>query len=290
METHTTKSITCLVCSGTTVRFFQEKNACTIYICDTCKVRFVYPIPEALEKIYEENYFDGAENGFGYVDYDADKEPMRPAFQKYVRLIRKVRPDSNTLLDVGAATGFFLDIARTDGFDVSGVEISDFAAGQGRKKGIPITTGTLVDVATGPYDVITMLDVIEHVSDPMQEILHARALLTERGLLVLNTPDAGSIWARVFGKQWHLIVPPEHLYYFNRKNMSALLEREGFRVLTITTIGKRFTLQYIFRTLHGWLGWALWDTLARWSTASLLTRITLPINLGDNMFLIAEKI
>ena len=87
------------------MHFFQEKNACAIYTCTTCKARFVYPIPEALEKIYEESYFDGAENGFGYVDYDADKEPMRSAFQKYVQLIKKVRPDSKTLLDVGAATG-----------------------------------------------------------------------------------------------------------------------------------------------------------------------------------------
>jgi 2-polyprenyl-3-methyl-5-hydroxy-6-metoxy-1,4-benzoquinol methylase len=151
-------------------------------------------MPTALEDLYAENYFAGADEGFGYVDYDADKEPMVGAFKKYLQHVRKLSPQAKSLLDVGAATGFFLDIARTDGFTVAGVEISEFAAQKGRDKGIEMTTGTL-DQVSGTYDVISMLDLIEHVTDPRAELKKAHALLAEHGLLVINTPDAGSPYA-----------------------------------------------------------------------------------------------
>jgi 2-polyprenyl-3-methyl-5-hydroxy-6-metoxy-1,4-benzoquinol methylase len=269
----------------------MQKSGYSIYRCGTCDLRFVYPLPNSLENIYGEDYFAGAEDGFGYVDYDADKQPMVGAFKKYLQLIRRLRPGSKTLFDVGAATGFFLDVARQDGFDVSGVEISEYAAQKAREKGISVETGLLDTVdSSNAYDVITMLDLIEHVTDPLEILKKAHALLAPNGLIVINTPDAGSLYASMMGCRWHLIVPPEHLYYFNRKNIARILEQAGFRTRLITTIGKNFSVPYVLRTLHGWLGWNVFGSLADWSGHSFLKHISLPINLGDNMFVIAEKI
>ena len=153
-----------------------------------------------------------------------DKEPMVPAFLKYLDLISSaLASKKGKLLDVGAATGFFVRLAENAGFSGMGIEISDHAASQGRSKGLKIQTGTLSSVA-GTFDCITMLDLIEHVPNPRAEITKAAELLREGGVLVINTPDAGSMFARVMGKRWHLICPPEHLYYFNRRNMKRLLE------------------------------------------------------------------
>lgn len=291
METHSQESIACPMCGAMGAHLSSSKNGYDIYACPACALRFVHPMPRATADIYAETYFAGAEEGFGYVDYDADKQPMVGAFKKYLAYIRKLRPVARTLFDVGAATGFFLEIAQHEGFTVSGVEISEYAAGKAREKGIDMRTGTLDAVPSDSrYDVITMLDLIEHVTDPTDVLRKAHALLAPSGLLVINTPDAGSFYARLMGSRWHLIVPPEHLYYFNRKNISALLERIGFRVRTVTTVGKSFTLPYLFRTLHGWLGWGILDTFAKWSAAPVLRSIAIPINLGDNMFLIAEKL
>ena len=84
-------------------------------------------------------------------------------------------------------------------------------------------------------------------------------------------------------------MPPEHLFYFNRKNFRALLEENGFEVLSILTIGKRFTLQYIFKTLYVWQKLSLWKFLSDVCGGARLRRIALPINLRDNMFVIAHK-
>ncbi len=283
--------MTCLLCNSTQVEEFLTKNRCTIYTCTECRLRFVYPIPDT-ETVYGKDYFTGAEEGFGYVDYDKDKEPMIPAFGEYLIRARKFMPEADRLLDVGAATGFFVRFANEQGFKASGVELSKYAAEEGAAKGLDMTTGTIHELLPereGMYDVITMLDVIEHVPDPSSDIRAAGSLLVPGGLLMINTPDTGSLYAKVMRKRWHLLTPPEHLVYFNRKNLSTLLTREGFETVWVGTIGKRFTLSYIFRTLYGWQGIRLWHTLARITERGLFARIALPINLGDNLFLIARK-
>lgn len=291
METQTKTSVTCPLCGGTSTTLYVRKNECDVYACVECKLKFVHPLPGSFEEIYGKDYFAGAADGYGYVDYDADKEPMRGAFQKYLEIIRRLRPEAKSIFDVGAATGFFLDMAREKGFRVSGVEISEFAASLAREKGIEVKTGVLTDMPNEEsFDVLTMLDVIEHVQNPEVEIAKAYSMISDSGLLVINTPDAGSVYARLLGRRWHLIVPPEHLFYFDRENIKLLLERNGFKVVMVTTIGKSFTFPYLFRTLHGWTTWRVFDVLARRSSVSFFRSATIPINLGDNMFLVAEKV
>lgn len=281
------KNPDCILC-GAASDIFGHKNGYTLYTCRSCNLTFVYPVPNASE-VYGEGYFTGASLHSGYANYDADKEAMVPTFEKYLKRIEPLVPGKR-LLDVGAATGFFLQIAQRFGFDVYGVEISSYASGQAIKKGIPMVTGTLGDVPATPlFDVITIFDVIEHVGDPYAECLQANTLLKKGGVLVINTPDIGSFYARLMGKKWHLIIPPEHLFYFNRKNMRLMLEKTGFEVVSITTIGKRFTPQLIFKTLYVWQKLSIWKYLSDFCERTPLRHIAIPINLYDNMFVIARK-
>lgn len=279
--------MTCTVCGESETTLFTVKNGHSIFCCKHCGLLFVHPTPRSAD-IYSADYFTGATSGFGYVNYDEDKEPMVPAFKKYLRLITDALQKKGKLLDVGAATGFFVNLARRAGFDASGVEISDHGASVGRKNGLAIATGTLESV-TGTFDCITMLDLIEHVPDPREELRLARARLAQGGVLVINTPDAGSLFARAMGKRWHLIVPPEHLYYFNRSNLTRLLKEEGFETELVTTIGKSFTFKYIFKMLHKWTKLWLFDALARGASHQRVARLAIPINLYDNMFILARK-
>jgi SAM-dependent methyltransferase len=280
--------VTCPLCAAP-ARFFMRKSNCDIYACSACRLAFVSPLPDSTE-IYGQDYFAGAARGFGYVNYDSDKAPMVPTFQKYLHAIEVLVPKRAALLDVGAATGFFVSMAIQFGFEARGIEISAYAAQQARQRGLPVTTGTLADLPLSePFDVITMLDVIEHVRDPRREVLRASDLLRERGVLIITTLDAGSLHARLMGRRWHLIMPPEHLYYFNRMNLRALLEDAGFEVLHVSRVGKRFTLPYIFKTLHVWQRIALWKRLSRLCSKGPLARLALPINLHDGMFVVARK-
>lgn len=249
-------------------------------------------MPENHLGIYLEDYFQGKKDAdFGYVDYDQDKLPMVPTFERYLDLLAQSGAKVGSMLDIGAATGFFLDIARRRGWKAYGVEASDYAAGVARSKGLDVMTGVLEDYPAAPdfFDAITAWDVIEHLHCPRNTIRRMNAVLKPGGLLAINTPDSGSALAQVLGVKWHLVVPPEHLNLFHRKSLRRLLEENGFQVVMEDKIGKLFTVQYIFQTLFHWQKLKLWGVTADYLRTRSVGRLGIPINLRDNMFLIAKK-
>ncbi|NBV76665.1 class I SAM-dependent methyltransferase [bacterium] len=268
------------------VVYWFSKNSYHLYRC-SCGLGFVHPLPNPSE-VYSTDYFSGAHEGFGYADYDRDKEVMVPTFREYIRRIKVLKP-TGCLLDIGAATGFFLNIARMEGFQIEGVEISMFAAERAREKGIVMHTGTLETFRSiKQFDVITMLDLLEHVTDPQALLKRARDMMGAGGVLIINTPDFRSWYARMLGKGWHLIVPPEHLYYYTRPVLREMLDRADFEIVEMTTIGKKFTLPYIFTTLYKWLGLSIFASLSHMTERGVFARIGIPINLYDNVFIIAR--
>jgi dolichol-phosphate mannosyltransferase len=283
------KDTECPLCEDTSTLFFCKKNGYDIFKCKTCQLLFIYPLPKSIE-VYDESYFSGAEKGFGYINYDADKEPMIPIFNKYLDILNKIGMKKGKLLDIGAATGFFMNLAQKRGFDVVGVELSDFAAKKGREKGLNVITGDLISqkFPSEQYDVVTIFDVIEHVPNPKELIIEVKRILKKGGVIVMNTPDAGSFWARVWGKNWQLIVPPEHVNYFNIKNLSNYLSKNGFEVKLVSKIGKSFTIQYIINMLYKWSGLSIFKLKS--NPTSIFMKFSIPINLRDNFFIVSKKL
>lgn len=284
--------IVCSVCAATDTEFFTIKNCCDIYRCRNCQLLFVWPKPVNLANVYSENYFEGGRDGYGYVDYEADKLAMAATWEVYLDKIEKFLPGRGRLLDVGAATGVFLRAAKRRGWAVCGIEPVEWAAKKARSLGLEVQTGVLSDLSSNAdgYDVVTYFDVFEHLSDPGAEADLIYRILKPRGLLIINTPDAGSWLARILRKRWHLLTSPEHLIIFNQNNLTRLLKECGFEILEIGKIGKKFTLQYIFRTLANWQKMAVWRFLAEFLENNRLGKIRIPINLRDNFFVIARKL
>ena len=284
--------VTCPACGNVRTEFSFRKNGFDLYRCQICRHLFVYPIAYDALALYDADYFGGAKKGSGYVDYDADKEPMRSTFLGYLREIEKFLPQKGELLDVGAATGFFMRIAEKSGWKAKGVEISEYAAEEARNRGLDVRCGTLNadGFAEGSFDVVTMWDVLEHVTDPEADIRTVVRLLRPGGIVAINIPDSGSLYARIMGKEWHLLIPPEHLHLFSKRSVTALLKRSGFSVEKISKIGKSFTLEYIVQTAAAWRKSGLLRRLAAFlKRHPMIGRLSIPINLRDNMFIIARK-
>ncbi|MDP3900379.1 MAG: class I SAM-dependent methyltransferase [bacterium] len=281
----------CAVCDQASPKFFMNKNGYDLYRCSGCGLIFVWPLPKDFAEIYSQDYFSGASQGFGYADYNADKKPMLSAWLKYLALIEKLLPNKGRLLDVGAATGFFMCLAKERGWQVNGVEISDFAARSGRKAGLEIFTGTLENApfAEESFDLITMWDVVEHLPQPREFFSRASRLLKKGGVIVINTPDAGSILAGLLGKRWHLIVPPEHLHYFNLNSLSLLLSKTGFKILQHGKIGKKFTLHYVVKFIENRFSRRGFFS-SQIAKNKFLKKIAIPINTRDNFFVLAKKV
>lgn len=285
------ENIVCPTCEKKSAFFWTRKNNCDLFHCQKCGLIFVSPLPRDPEKIYSEKYFSGAKDSLGYADYEGDKEIMSGIFKTYLKKTEKFFPKKGRLLDVGAATGHFVELAGASGWDASGVEISQYAAGIGRKKGLQIVIGNLetYDFPENYFDAVTFWDVLEHFEKPELAVRQARKILKPGGILALNTPDSESFAAKVFGRRWHALVPPNHLHIFGRKNLARLLAKNGFEIVETARVGKKFSPRFIFKVLSGWQKLKIWEKAYDHAMKSRWGNWKIPLNTRDNMFIIAKK-
>jgi 2-polyprenyl-3-methyl-5-hydroxy-6-metoxy-1,4-benzoquinol methylase len=141
------------------------------------------------------------------------------------------------LLDLGCATGDFLLAARERGWQPLGVELSAHAAAVARRRGLEVRVGTLAEANFGPasFDAVTMLDVIEHLSDPLAELREVHRLLRPGGILCVETPNWDSVYRRLLGRRWAALQPRLHLLYFDRRTAAKVLRRAGFEPVITRT-------------------------------------------------------
>jgi len=258
---------------------FGHRSHPPIWACRDCGVLFQWPAPAAAD--LTRAYAD-------VVDplYMAEGENRLLTFRRVARVLGPA--SGRRLLDVGAYCGYFLQVARECGFEAEGLELSRWAAGHARLLGFPVHSEPLVQLARGPrrYHVVTMWDVLEHLPDPEEEVDAARTLLEPGGRLYLSTIDTGSLSARLLGARWPWLMDM-HLVYFDRANLSALLERRGFRVLGIRTYSHTVSLGYLLRKLGA--SFPSLSPLASALARHLPVHLPVPVNLGDNMLVAAER-
>ena len=222
--------MTCPLCGGG-ARAWRRKRGFDIRLCNSCYNGFVAPelIPSDLERLYTTSYFEGGQTT-GYPSYLKDRAIIAANFRDRLTWISALGPKGRRLLDVGAAYGIFMQAARESGWDAEGVEIApDCAEQAARISGERVTAGDFVSAPlSGPFDVIVMLDVLEHLRDPLACVKRAHELLAPGGLLVIETCNHASPWARLLGARWYFFDPPQHLYYFSKAGLTWLLARAGF--------------------------------------------------------------
>lgn len=227
--------VSCPVCGHASDRARFVHGAYTFLRCGGCGLVHASPrpTPQDLEATYAQSYFDDR----GWLDPTTDAGYLQ-------RCWNEVRPHlgpKGRLLDVGCATGAFVAAAQNAGWDAWGLEYSEDAAKRARRAGLNVVAGELAAGAFRgqTFDVITAWHVVEHLIDPVSDLLHMRALANQGATLVVETPNANSIGARVKGDAWSQIRPPEHINFFDRHSLAGLLERTGWHVTKARTIYKR---------------------------------------------------
>ena len=225
------EEISCNICNSKKATPFLKMDGFAYQKCVNCSLVFQNPRPvfDDLKKRYAENYFDyeisNQENFFALMKLGL----------KDIRFDEFYKDDmkKKRFLDIGCATGLLLNHMKSKGWITKGVEICKQSAEYGIKNfGLDVFTGTLEEAAfpDGDFDAVHFSHLIEHVPDPKALLLEVRRILKRNGGMILTTPNAGGLQARVAKDIWRSAIP-DHIYLFTKKTMKALLESTKYKII-----------------------------------------------------------
>lgn len=182
-------------------------------------------------QVYEDNYHAGYENRFRGKVLTAKIRLGAASFY-----LTSSHPNC---LDVGCSVGATLQAARDFGWHALGVDVSQTAIGICRKQGLDcqVIAGHKLPFADNTFDLVTHWHVIEHVDDVTAALAEWRRILKPGGIMMFETPNSDYIKARLLGRRYKKFWAPEHLYTFNRSNMSSLLQKSGFEIVPTRLTG-----------------------------------------------------
>ncbi|MBC8394860.1 MAG: class I SAM-dependent methyltransferase [Deltaproteobacteria bacterium] len=212
----------CRICeSPFLIRRFDIRHY-SVFKCRVCHYTQINFAPSAAEinRIYDFRYFNNPK----YINFRARHQENT----RRLKLLKPCLPKAGSrVLDYGCGTGDFIKLVQGDcdvwGYDVSKIAVCEAVSKNPELSG-KITT-SLSDCPAGRFDAVVMWDVIEHLSSPRDTLEDVLNLLKTDGFLILSTPNSGSKLARLMGRYWAFMTPPEHLGFFDKQTIHYCFEK-----------------------------------------------------------------
>jgi 2-polyprenyl-3-methyl-5-hydroxy-6-metoxy-1,4-benzoquinol methylase len=242
-------NVECCVCeideatkigSGEDFEYHTSPDKFPVYQCNLCSLIYINPRPDIaeFERIYPSNYhaFDFSEEDFGIVYKIRSKLEA-----KRVLSWCKGLKDDAKIIDTGCGDGFHLSLLQKYGnknWMLEGIDIDKRAAQMALDKGLKVHLGSIdeIKLPKNSYDLVIMVQTIEHVAEPAEVLRAVRDILKPGGKVVVVTDNTDSFDFKLFKKShWGGYHFPRHWNLFNRKSLTKLVEKTGFEIEKLTT-------------------------------------------------------
>jgi len=202
--------------------------------CQTCNFIFTNPrfIDEIITSFYSKDYFSGNAD-YSYHDERDIKKYSKYVWEKRINVLNNYIDEGN-FLDIGASFGGLMEAAGKY-YNPYGIELSEHAGKHAQNlTGCKVHIGTLEDhpFQEDFFSAITMIEVIEHLKDPVSAIKECQRLLKKDGILMIQTANMNGMQAKS-QKNAYPYYMPGHLSYFTKKNLTDFLLKNGFRKVKI---------------------------------------------------------
>lgn len=241
--------------------------------CVACGQRKLDPQlgPVDLERLYSQGYFNSAdcsnseppeiELPANYLDVATERHDK---FRRSVSELRVLFPSAMNFLDVGAATGDMVHIARNAGLQAEGIEFSEFAVNEARKRfGLELNRMPLSEVPDELYDLIHLNHVFEHFNDPVAELRHLHRITRPGGGVYIEIPYQFHLIDRLKYRLRPVKVPfslhsIHHPFFYSPRTIKRALRDHGFRLLQFKVFSAdRYPSQTVLQKLKMALWWML---------------------------------
>jgi len=221
--------VKCNLCGSSESTPWQRVEGWQIVRCANCGLGYLNPRPteDELSKLYDEIYFKKHSIEAG--EEEEEIEHGLRLNEERIALVEMFRKPGR-ILDIGCASGFFLAAAKRRGWDVTGVEVSEWSARRAaRLIGDSVVVGQFMDVELpeASFDAVTMWDVLEHTNDPKAVLRRIRSILEPDGIVVVRVPNCASFDAYLFGRKWNGWSVPFHPHHFTPKTLDKMLQAAG---------------------------------------------------------------
>ena len=228
-------ALRCMVCGHGELRSLYEvtdTNQGTVGVweivaCDECRLGVLHPFPppERVGEFYRDQFYtEGGQRFRGWMEW------LRSQFALLRgQTLNRLRPEKGWLLDFGSGSGHFAAAQSRQGWNV--VALDPYSKAVNSNAAFELVDDWVrLNYPDASFEVVTLWYVVEHLSNPRAMIKEFFRVLKPGGLLVLAQQDFDSLQARVFGPRWLFLDPPRHLWQFSVRNLTALVEHEGFNV------------------------------------------------------------
>ncbi len=193
---------------------------------------------DALRALYE------AVEDEAYLEQEASR---REHFSWVLDQMDRFHRSGSRLFEVGAHVGLFLAEAADHGWKATGIEPSAWAVAEGSSRfGVSLRQGAIetLRIRKDSTDALVLLDVLEHLVDPVAALRRLQPMLTWDGLLVISTVNTSGMHARVSSKRWPWFTRA-HLYYPGPVQLTLMLRRAGFEMVQWQLMPRSMQLSYI---------------------------------------------
>ena len=247
----------------------------SIFLCNKCGFKFCRKASN-ITKFYEEMEDE---------DYIEGENPRALQAKKLINQALKLKPGpKRKLLDIGAGAGILVKEASKVGFLSEGVEPSQQLTDSARKNDIKIHQGIIDDCKFDyKFDVITCIDVIEHVLDPIKLLEGIHDNLEKDGVAIIVTPDIDSLMSKIMKwKWWHIRIA--HISYFNKKTLEIALKKTELKAIHWSRPTWYFTIGYLIDRIS-----VYFPFLKIFKSINFIKNIIIPLNLRDSYTVVVKK-
>lgn len=268
-----TEEIKCPLCNETDEKFqfhakdylYNNEGSWRIVKCNKCKLTYINPRikEEYINEFYPGNYYTNTKKTnrsnlienlnkyilykkFKYKKYETIKSyklfslilyPILSNLATVSHNITSIDKSQPTVLDIGCGNGWCLNKYKELGWKTFGTEITDNCVEIATTNGHKIYKGKIEDLNFDglKFDSITMWDVFEHVSDPINLLKKIRYLMTNESSLYIYVPNYSCIYSKFFKDKWMMFTAPLHYFHYTKDSIERLLNITGFTVVSYKT-------------------------------------------------------